>query len=157
MTSHTLTTTLRAACMLPLATAVLAMAAEPARAASRWATLEAIHSLENPTDRTTPGPCGELGPYQFREATWRRYSDLPFIYAIDRRASDAVAVRHYERIKQDLANAGVPATTYAIALVWNGGMGAALRGRRAPRAARDYAERASNLAAALDGAAVASR
>ena len=120
-----------------------------ARASVRWATLEAIHQLENPRDLTRPGPCGELGAYQFRATTWRMHTTLPFKRAIERRTSDSVAVRHYEWIKSGLERAGVPATPFFIGLAWNGGLDAAKRGR-APRAAHDYAERVANLAAVLD-------
>ena len=127
---------------------MLAMFATTASASSRWATLEAIHGLENPRDLTRPGPCGELGAYQFREQTWRMYTHVPFAHALDRRASDAVAVKHYDWIKRSLESAGVPATTYAIALAWNGGLDRAVRGTSSA-ATRDYAERVANLAAAF--------
>ncbi|HVU33167.1 MAG TPA: hypothetical protein VHE61_07010 [Opitutaceae bacterium] len=115
----------------------------------RSATLEAIHALENPRNVTRPGPCGELGAYQFREATWRTYTGRPFADALNRGISDAVAVRHYEWLKLRLEQAHLPATTYNIALAWNGGIRAAITGR-ASRSARDYAERAANLAAVLE-------
>jgi hypothetical protein len=115
---------------------------------NRNATLEAIHNLENPRDLTRPGPRGELGAYQFRETTWRDYSKEPFFRALDRSASDVVAVQHFEWLKRQLEEAHLPATTYNIALAWNGGIGAAVSGR-APRAARNYAQRAVNLATVL--------
>jgi hypothetical protein len=127
----------------------------PTFASERWATLEAIHCVENPRDVTRPGPCGELGAYQFREMTWRMHTEAPFVSALDRRASDAVAVKHYEFLKRELERAGVAATPYTIALAWNGGLAAAVR-RRAPAAARDYAERVANLAGTFDHGAVAS-
>jgi hypothetical protein len=123
----------------------LAGLAGGAKAQSRKATLAAIHCLENPTDSMAPGRYGELGPYQFREATWHKYSQEPFVYALDRRASDDVAISHYEWLKRQIESRGFPATSYNIALAWNGGLGAVIRGR-SPRAARDYARRASNLA-----------
>ena len=118
-------------------------------AQSRLATLQAIHCLENPGDCSKPGPCGELGAYQFRAATWHRYSQQPFYCALDRRASDDVATRHYEWLKQQIERRGLLATPYNIALAWNGGLGAVFC-RRPPRAARDYAQRAANLAADFD-------
>lgn len=120
-----------------------------ARAEHRRETLEAIHWVENPLDTTKPGPRGELGAYQFREATWRMHTQVPFRRALDRAESDAVAVRHYEWLKRGLARAGLPATTYNIALAWNGGLTAAVSGR-VPPAARDYAERVTNLAGELE-------
>ncbi len=125
-----------------------------ARASERWATLEAIHQLENPRDSDVPGPYGELGPYQFREETWRRYTRAPFVRALDRRASDAIAVKHYDWIKVQLERLGVTVSPYMIALVWNGGMGAVL-GENPPAAALDYAARAANIAAELQRREVA--
>lgn len=120
----------------------------PARATVRWETLEAIHRIENPSDSERPGPCGELGAYQFRERTWRMHTTLPFARALDRRASDAVAVRHYEWLKDRLAQAGFETSPYNIGLAWNGGITSVVRGRIRP-STRDYAERVSNLAATL--------
>lgn len=115
----------------------------------RWATLEAIHHLENPNNLTRPGTFGELGAYQFRQITWTMHTTLPFNRALDRTASDMVAVKHYDWLKRGLEKAGVPATTYNIALAWNAGLTAAISGK-APRAAREYASRAANLAAVFD-------
>jgi hypothetical protein len=123
--------------------------ANGALAASRSATLEAIHKLENPRNSPKPGKHGELGAYQFRSATWRMHTTVPFQHALDRGTSDAIAVKHYEWIKRGLQAARVPATPYYIALAWNGGLSAAISGR-SPRVAHDYAERAANLASALD-------
>jgi hypothetical protein len=120
--------------------------ATQARASDRWATLEAIHQLENPRNSDAPGALGELGPYQFREATWKTYTTAPFSQALDRRMSDAVAVKHYNWLKAELERRGLEATPYRIALAWNGGMRAALSGRP-PASAADYAGRAANLAA----------
>jgi len=120
--------------------------AAPALASERWATLEAIHQLENPTNSSTPGNLGELGPYQFREATWKSHTLAPFSEALDRRVSDAVAVKHYDWLKSELERRGLEATPYRIALAWNGGMRAAMASRP-PASAVDYAARAANLAA----------
>jgi hypothetical protein len=117
-----------------------------AEEADPTATLAAIHMIENPRNLTRPGPCGELGAYQFRATTWRAYTDEPFTRALDRQLSDEVARRHFEWLRQRLEAAHVPVTSYNIALAWNGGVQAAISGR-APRAARWYAERAANLAA----------
>jgi len=83
------------------------------------------------------------------------HSKAPFVSALNRQASDAVAVEHYEFLKRELLRAGVPATPYRIALAWNGGVEAAVLGR-APAAARDYAERVTNLANSFDRGALAS-
>jgi hypothetical protein len=125
------------------------VSANRAEAASRSATLEAIHKLENPRNSPKPGRHGELGAYQFRSSTWRMHTSVPFQRALDRDTSDAIAVKHYEWIKKGLEAARVPATPYYIALAWNGGLSAAVSGR-APRVAHDYAQRAANLASAFD-------
>lgn len=142
------TTKVRRLCFFAMAACGFSALAVGAKAQSRWATLEAIHSLENPTNRRSPGPCGELGAYQFRSATWHQYSQRPFYAALDRQASDDVAVRYYNWLKTQIERAGYPATTYNVALAWNGGLSAV--SGRATRSARDYAERAANLAADFD-------
>ncbi|MSU69834.1 MAG: hypothetical protein EXS39_03475 [Opitutaceae bacterium] len=117
-------------------------------AAERWETLQAIHWVENPHNQQAPGPCGELGAYQFRRETWRMYSLQPFAAALDRRCSDEVAVRHYEWIKSGLVRHGLRPTIYNIAMAWNAGLSAVVKDR-APASSRDYAARVSNLAADL--------
>ncbi len=128
---------------------MLFVSVSAAPAASRWATLEAIHQLENPRNLTRPGTRGELGAYQFRVTTWRMHTTIPFHHALDRRTSDIIAVQHYEWLKARLVAGGRPATPYNIALAWNGGLGAVLAGK-APRAAHSYAQRAVNLATEFD-------
>lgn len=123
-------------------------------AGERWETLQAIHWVENPHNSTRPGPCGELGAYQFRESTWRMHTQVPFRQAIDRTHADAVAVRHYEWIKRGLVRAGLPVTPYHVALAWNGGLTATVRGR-VSAVTRNYAERVSNLATQLGETRVA--
>ncbi len=115
------------------------------RASERWETLEAIHSIENPHNSPQPGRFGELGAYQFRESTWRTYTSVPFRRALDRQASDDVAVRHYEWIKERLVRNGFEVTPYNVALAWNGGVSALLRSA-VPATTRDYAQRVSNVA-----------
>lgn len=145
----------RAPLLASVGLVALLFSGRPAGAADRRATLEAIHCVENPRDVTRPGPCGELGAYQFREMTWRMHTSVPFATALDREASDAVAVKHYEFLKHEIEHAGLTATTYRIALAWNGGLAAALS-RRPPAAVRDYAERVANLAAVFDREKIAS-
>lgn len=139
--------------LLAGASAALLLSVAPIFASERSATLEAIHSVENPRDLTRPGPAGELGAYQFRERTWRMHTTEAFTMALDRQASDVVAVKHYDFLKRQLERAGIAATPYRIALAWNGGLSAALR-NRAPAAARDYAQRVAHLARELDDAAL---
>ncbi|HEY1792811.1 MAG TPA: hypothetical protein VGG34_07825 [Opitutaceae bacterium] len=120
----------------------------PAAASERWATLEAIHQLENPSNSAAPGALGELGPYQFREATWRMHTNAPFSRALDRRSADAVAVKHYDWISSELERVGAPVTPYNVALAWNAGL-RAVTSEHPPGVAIDYATRAANLAGAF--------
>lgn len=73
------------------------------------------------------------------------HSQVPFAEAIDRRNSDEVAVRHYEWLKTTLTRAGIEPSTYNIALAWNAGVNAVIKGR-IPAASKDYATRVNNLA-----------
>jgi hypothetical protein len=130
-----------------LAAPVLALllGAATVRADTRSDTLQAIHMVENPRDLTKPGPAGELGAYQFRQETWSMHSQRPFRDALIRACSDEVAVAHYEWLRAGLTRHGIEATPYNIALAWNAGLMAVLKGR-APRTACFYAERVNNLA-----------
>lgn len=119
-----------------------------AEASDRWETLRAINWVENPTNQTQVGRYGELGPYQFRPGTWRMHSDKPFRQAIQRAVADEVAVKHYEWIKRTLERAGTEANVFNIAMAWNCGVEAVLRGR-APTVSYQYAERVSNLVETL--------
>ncbi len=134
--------------LMLLALCALVTAGTPAIASERWETLEAIHWVENPRNSTKAGPCGELGAYQFREATWRMHTQVSFSRAIERAHSDAVAIKHYEWIKRGLTRAGMETTPYNIALAWNGGLPAVLHGKLRS-VTRDYAERVSNIATEL--------
>jgi hypothetical protein len=131
-------------------------AATHALGSERWATLEAIHQLENPRYLDQPGNLGELGPYQFREETWKMYTAAPFSLALDRRSSDAVAVKHYDWIKSELERRGIIATPYRIALAWNGGIKAVILDRPSAVAV-DYASRAANLASAFEKSELVAR
>ncbi|MCX6955158.1 MAG: hypothetical protein NTV51_23645 [Verrucomicrobia bacterium] len=119
-------------------------------AAGRWATLEAIHQIENPKELSRPGAHGELGAYQFRESTWRMHTSEAFVRALDRAESDRVAVRHYDWLKRGLERAGLVASPYNIALACNGGLAATVTGR-VIAASHDYARRAEALAEIYDG------
>lgn len=134
--------------------ALLAASCVPAMAAGgsdgdclRAATLRAIHALENPRNLQRPGSRGELGPYQFRESTWRMHTTAPFRLALDRKTADAVAVLHYDWIKRGLERAGLPASVYNIALAWNVGLAATIAGKFS-EGSQDYAQRVTNLVGA---------
>lgn len=155
-TDHHQITSVRRTLFLVGAVIALSVLASPTlRASERWETLEAIHWIENPRDTVRPGPCGELGAYQFREATWRMYTTVPFARAIERPVSDDVAIKHYEWLKQGLVRHGLDANPYNIALAWNGGLTAAVRGS-VRACTRDYAERVTNIAQSLHETQLAS-
>lgn len=134
--------------LLLIITAILAFTTV-AGAADRWETLRAINWVENPTNQTKVGRFGELGPYQFRPATWRMHTDKPFRLAIQRAVADEVAVKHYEWIKRSFEQAGVEVNAFNIALAWNSGVEAVLSGR-SPSASYNYAERVTNLVEAFE-------
>lgn len=115
-----------------------------AGADDRWETLRAINWVENPTNHTRMGRFGELGPYQFRPATWRMHTRKSFSLATQRETADEVAVMHYEWIKRQLEKAGVDATAFNIAMAWNTGVDNVVNGR-VPAVSYDYADRVTNL------------
>lgn len=115
-----------------------------AMADDRWETLRAINWVENPTNHTRTGRFGELGPYQFRPATWRMHTKKPFRQAVERESADEIAVKHYEWIKRTLEQGGVDATAFNIAMAWNSGVDNVLNGR-VPAVSYDYATRVTNL------------
>jgi hypothetical protein len=119
-----------------------------ARASDRWETLRAINWVENPTNNTQVGRYGELGPYQFRPATWRMHTQKPFRQAIQREVADEVAVKHYEWIKKTFEQAGIDPSVFNIAMAWNCGAEAVISGR-APVVSYRYAERVANLVETL--------
>lgn len=127
----------------------LELRALPTPLQNRQATLEAIHQVENPRDVRRPGPCGELGAYQFRRDTWQTHTTRPFSDALDRQASDEVATQHYEWLRRGLTRGGFEPSTYNIALAWNAGLRAVLR-QRVPARSHFYAERVVNLAGEFD-------
>jgi hypothetical protein len=123
-------------------------------ASERWDTLQAINWVENPRNSTKAGPCGELGPYQFRRATWRMHTNKPFALAVQREHADDVAVQHYEWLKRGLQNSGIEPTPYTIALAWNAGLDRVVNDR-VPASAYAYAEQVANLVASLQAQALA--
>jgi hypothetical protein len=131
-----------------LAMAVVLLSSSQLGATPRSDTLQAINWVENPSGTTRPGAYGELGAYQFKESTWQMHTQRPFAQAIDRHASDEVAVAHYEWLKTTLERAGIEPTTYNIALAWNAGVNAVIK-NRAPAVAHNYAMRVNNLATDL--------
>lgn len=123
---------------------MLLATALPLAAAERADVLRAINWVENPTNHTRRGPKGELGPYQFRSDTWRMHTRAPFSSAVQREQADEVAEKHYEWIRRGLAEAGIDANPFNIALAWNSGLGAVVSGR-VPAVSYNYAGRVQNL------------
>jgi len=118
-------------------------------ASDRWETLQAINLVENPRNSPKPGANGELGPYQFRESTWRMHTSKPFSMAVEREHADEVAVMHYEWLRSGLERNGLQASSYNIALAWNAGLGAVVKGR-VGNGTRGYAMRVVNLVEELN-------
>lgn len=127
----------------------LALTGVTAFATQRWETLQAINWVENPRNSTRVGPRGELGPYQFRIATWRMYTRRPFAQAVQREVADEVAVKHYEWLKRGLESSGIEPTPFNIALAWNAGLDQVVNGRP-PASAYAYAQQVNNLVAHLE-------
>ena len=116
----------------------------PASASDRWETLQAINLVENPTNSTRMGSHGELGPYQFRQATWKMHTKKPFYLATNREEADRIAVKHHEWIREQLVRNGIEPSPYHIALAWNAGVTAAIR-KSAPSRSHNYAARVQAL------------
>lgn len=127
-----------------LAIALLFAASGELFGSDRWETLQAINWVENPKNSPKPGASGELGPYQFREKTWRMHTQKPFHLAVQREHADEVAVKHYEWLRMGLVRNGIAPTPYNIAQAWNAGLSAVINGRVGPRT-RGYARQVVNL------------
>jgi hypothetical protein len=67
---------------------------------------------------------------------------------LNRRYSDHVAVQHYNWLCERLVKNGLEPSVYNVALAWNAGLHATVRGR-APRRSHDYAMRVGNIASDL--------
>jgi len=94
------------------------------------------------------GKLGERGPYQFRRSTWRMHTSSSFELAENREVANTVAKRHYAWIEDQLRTNGIESSPYNVALAWNAGVNAVIRGT-APAVAYDYATRVVNVANAL--------
>ncbi len=101
-------------------------------------------------DQTHPprGKLGERGPYQFRRGTWRMHTSSHFDLAENREVANTVAQRHYAWIQAQLHANGCEPSPYNVALAWNAGVNAVIRGN-APAVAHDYANRVLNIASTL--------
>lgn len=114
--------------------------------ASTNAVLRGIRIVETQDQLHPPrGKLGERGPYQFRHSTWRMHTSSSFDLSENREVANTVAKRHYAWIETQLLANGIEASTYNIALAWNAGVNAVIRGN-APAVAHDYATRVLNIA-----------
>jgi hypothetical protein len=94
------------------------------------------------------GKLGERGPYQFRRATWRMHTSSSFDLAENREVANTVAKRHYAWIEAQLQANGMEPSPYNVAVAWNAGVNAVIRGK-APAVSHDYASRVINIAATI--------
>lgn len=103
------------------------------------------------------GALGERGKYQFREITWRQHMPgVPFALARDPATADACAVKHLAWLRRELRKAGIEDNAYNLALCWNAGLDAVLRGA-APERAYHYATRVEAIYQALRAADMPAR
>ncbi|MFT3867627.1 MAG: hypothetical protein QM715_03910 [Nibricoccus sp.] len=110
------------------------------------AVLRGIRVVETQDQLHPPrGKLGERGPYQFRRSTWRMHTKSSFDLAENREVANTVAKRHYAWIESQLQANGVDSSPYNVAMAWNAGVNAVIRGR-VPAVARDYASRVLNIA-----------
>jgi len=94
------------------------------------------------------GKLGERGPYQFRRSTWQMHTSSSFDLAENREVANNVAKRHYAWIEAQLKANGIQPSPYNVAVAWNAGVNAVIRGR-APAVSHDYASRVINIAATI--------
>jgi hypothetical protein len=117
------------------------------------AVLRGIRIVETQDQLHPPrGKLGERGPYQFRRSTWRMHTSSSFELAENREVANTVAARHYAWIEAQLRASGIKPSSYNVALAWNAGVNAVIRGN-APAVAHDYAARVLNVATAIAEAA----
>ena len=135
--------------------AVFFLAVRPLQAWERDDVLSAIHQVENPRDVLRLGPCGELGPFQFRLAVWSSYTQKPFMLAMDAAESQLVAEAHYDWITRGLQRNGMEVTPYSIGLAWNAGLMATVN-HFASEESKRYAQRVANLVEDAEAARSAS-
>ena len=89
------------------------------------------------------GRAGERSAWQFKAATWRAYTALPFVKAsTDAPLAHLVASLHLRRLRMELESHGYAATPYRLAVAWNKGLAVALTDQEM---ASDYARRVCAL------------
>ncbi len=109
-------------------------------------TLQGIALVEHVTDPAKPGDAGELGYHRITPGVWAQHTTAPFIWAGTDEALELwVAQRHLDWLERGLlAQHPRPVSPYWLALAWNAGLTATLRGETTA-AQRDYAQRVQNL------------
>lgn len=117
---------------------------EPVRDSEEEALLRAVRVVETGDNPRAIGRLGERGSYQFRRATWREITRLPFREA-HTPAAHEVARTHLSRLAEGLRSKGLPVDAFHLALAWNAGINGAAA-RRPPHSAVEYAMRVSALA-----------
>lgn len=114
--------------------------------ASTNAMLCGIRTVETQDKPSPPrGKLGERGSYQFRRSTWRLHTTSSFDLAENREVANTIAKRHYAWIEAQLKANGIDPSPYNVALAWNAGVNAVIRGK-VPNVAHDYAARVVNIA-----------
>lgn len=108
------------------------------------AILWAIAQVETPAGvPLAPGPAGESGRWQLTRAVrMDRAKDLKAVGAAVN--DEALARAHLLWLEREFRKIGVKPSPFQLALAWNAGFGAALRGEVQPRH-YDFAWRVSNL------------
>jgi hypothetical protein len=76
------------------------------------------------------------------------HTSSSFELAENREVANTVAKRHYAWIEAQLRANGIESSPYNVALAWNAGVNAVIRGA-APAVAHDYATRVINVASAI--------
>ena len=100
-------------------------------------------ALREGWDGHSIGAADERGRYQFKPATWFRFSHKPLFWAESSRQDclaeqDRVARRVISEAITRLPSMGMPVSPYTIALAWNAGLGAVER-REIPVRAFEFA------------------
>lgn len=101
--------------------------------------LSAVRQVEEWHGRD--GRAGERGPWQITAAVWAMHMPgTPFAMARQEGPARACALKHVAWLRARLRAAGADDNAYNLALAWNAGLSAVLRGR-APERSYDYAGR----------------
>lgn len=105
--------------------------------------LDATREIENWQGKD--GQHGERGAYGVREAVWQQHmGGMDFALARQERWGRECARRHVEWLQARLQAAGIHPGVFNVALAYNAGLSAVVRGR-VPMRAYDYANRLRNL------------